>query len=53
MKIVKLSVVTFFVVALAFSTASRFGVQSQTATEAPTGFDNKTKCGPTRRSSTT
>ena len=42
MKIVKLSVVTFFVVALALSTASRFRVQSQGATEAPTGFDNQT-----------
>src|ERR1043166_4463655 len=42
MKILKLSVVTFFVVALALSTASRFGVRSQGATEAPAGFDNLT-----------
>jgi CxxC motif-containing protein (DUF1111 family) len=42
MKILKLSVVTFFVVALALSTASRFGVRSQSATEAPAGFDNLT-----------
>src|SRR5438105_15441417 len=42
MKILKLFVVTFFVVALALSTASRFRVQSQAATEAPTGFDNLT-----------
>src|SRR5213082_2854059 len=42
MKILKLSVVTFFVVALALSTASRFGVRSQAATEAPAGFDNLT-----------
>src|SRR5438045_8746687 len=42
MKILKLSVVTFFVVALALSTASRFGVRSQTITEAPAGFDNLT-----------
>jgi len=42
MKILKLSVVTFFVVALALSTASRFNVRSQAATEAPAGFDNLT-----------
>ncbi len=42
MKILKLSVVTFFVVALALSTASRFTVRSQSATEAPAGFDNLT-----------
>src|SRR5437868_15481379 len=42
MKILKLTAVTFFVVALALSTASRFGVRSQTATEAPAGFDNLT-----------
>jgi CxxC motif-containing protein (DUF1111 family) len=43
MKILKLSVLTAFVVALALSTASRSGVHSQTgATEAPAGFDNLT-----------
>jgi CxxC motif-containing protein (DUF1111 family) len=42
MKILKLTVVTFFVVALALSTASRFNVRSQSATEAPAGFDNQT-----------
>ncbi|PYS84977.1 MAG: hypothetical protein DMF67_03020 [Acidobacteria bacterium] len=42
MKILKLTVVTFFVVALALSTASRFRVRSQAATEAPAGFDNLT-----------
>ena len=42
MKILKVSVVTFFVVALALSTASRFAVRSQGATEAPAGFDNLT-----------
>jgi len=42
MKILKLTVVTFFVVALALSTASRFRVRSQAATEAPAGFDNQT-----------
>jgi CxxC motif-containing protein (DUF1111 family) len=42
MKILKLSVVTFFVVALALSTASRFGVRGQGGTEAPAGFDNLT-----------
>jgi CxxC motif-containing protein (DUF1111 family) len=42
MKILKLSVVTLFVVALALSTASRFAVRSQGATEAPAGFDNLT-----------
>src|SRR5438270_1421486 len=42
MRILKLSVVTFFVVALALSTASRFKVRSQAATEAPAGFDNLT-----------
>ena len=42
MKILKLSVVTFFVVALALSTASRFAVRSQSGTEAPAGFDNLT-----------
>jgi CxxC motif-containing protein (DUF1111 family) len=39
MKILKLSILTVFVVVLALSTASRFRVQSQAATEAPTGFD--------------
>ena len=42
MKILKLTAVTFFVVALALSTASRFRVRSQAATEAPAGFDNLT-----------
>jgi CxxC motif-containing protein (DUF1111 family) len=42
MKILKVSVVTFFVVALVLSTASRFAVRSQGATEAPAGFDNLT-----------
>ncbi|HYY95584.1 MAG TPA: di-heme oxidoredictase family protein [Pyrinomonadaceae bacterium] len=42
MKILKLSIVTFFVVTLALSTASRFAVRSQSATEAPAGFDNLT-----------
>jgi CxxC motif-containing protein (DUF1111 family) len=40
MRILKLSVVTAFVVALALSTASYRGAQSQTATEAPAAFDN-------------
>jgi CxxC motif-containing protein (DUF1111 family) len=42
MRILKISVVTFFVVALALSTASRFKVRSQAATEAPAAFDNLT-----------
>ena len=42
MKTLKLTVVTFFVVTLALSTASRFNVRSQGATEAPAGFDNLT-----------
>ncbi|HEX8719607.1 MAG TPA: di-heme oxidoredictase family protein [Pyrinomonadaceae bacterium] len=42
MRILKLSVVTAFVVALALATASRTGVQSQTTSEAPAGFDNLT-----------
>ena len=42
MKILKLTAVTFFVAALALSTASRFRVSSQAATEAPAGFDNLT-----------
>jgi CxxC motif-containing protein (DUF1111 family) len=42
MKILKLLVVTAFVIALALATASRSGVLSQTTSEAPTGFDNKT-----------
>src|SRR2546423_11101879 len=40
MRLVKLSLVTAFAVALALSTASRFGVQGQGATEAPAAFDN-------------
>ena len=43
MKILKLTVVTFFVVALALSTASRFGVRSQTVTEAPAGDRKSTR----------
>jgi CxxC motif-containing protein (DUF1111 family) len=42
MKILKLTVVTLFVVTLALSTASRLRVNSQSATEAPAGFDNLT-----------
>lgn len=42
MRILKLTAVAAFAVALALSTASRFGVRSQSATEAPTGFDNQT-----------
>lgn len=41
MRSVKLSILTLFVVVLALSTASRFKVQSQAATEAPAAFDNK------------
>jgi CxxC motif-containing protein (DUF1111 family) len=41
MRLVKLSLVTAFAVALALSTASRVRVSSQTATEAPAAFDNK------------
>ncbi|HEX8118359.1 MAG TPA: di-heme oxidoredictase family protein, partial [Pyrinomonadaceae bacterium] len=40
MRILKLSAVTAFAVVLALATASRSGVQSQTATEAPAAFDN-------------
>ncbi|HEX8285651.1 MAG TPA: di-heme oxidoredictase family protein [Pyrinomonadaceae bacterium] len=40
MRILKLSVVTAFVMALALATASRSGVQSQTTSEAPAAFDN-------------
>jgi CxxC motif-containing protein (DUF1111 family) len=40
MRLFKLSLVTAFAVALALSTASRFGVSSQTTTEAPAAFDN-------------
>jgi CxxC motif-containing protein (DUF1111 family) len=40
MRLLKLSLVTAFAVALALSTASRFGVQGQGATEAPAAFDN-------------
>lgn len=49
MKTLKIFVLTFFMVALALSTASRFTVQSQSettaaggATEAPAAFDNRT-----------
>ncbi len=42
MKNLKICVLTLFVAALALSTASRFTVFSQAATEAPAGFDNKT-----------
>jgi CxxC motif-containing protein (DUF1111 family) len=41
MRLVKLSLVTAFAVALALSTASRYGVSSQTTSEAPAAFDNK------------
>ena len=40
MRLLKLSLVTAFAVAIALSTASRFGVQGQGATEAPAAFDN-------------
>src|SRR5215213_9364424 len=40
MRLLKLSLVTAFAVALAISTASRHGVSSQTTTEAPAAFDN-------------
>jgi CxxC motif-containing protein (DUF1111 family) len=40
MRLLKLSLVTVFAVTLALSTASRFGVQGQGATEAPAAFDN-------------
>src|SRR5215212_4727326 len=42
MRLVKLSLVTAFAVALALSTASRQGVSSQTTSEAPAAFDNLT-----------
>ncbi|HZT59472.1 MAG TPA: di-heme oxidoredictase family protein [Pyrinomonadaceae bacterium] len=42
MRMLKLSIVAFFVIALTLSTASRFKVRSQGATEAPAGFDNLT-----------
>lgn len=42
MRMLKLSIVAFFVIALTLSTASRFNVKSQGATEAPAGFDNLT-----------
>ncbi|MCA1593596.1 MAG: hypothetical protein LC754_13285 [Acidobacteria bacterium] len=42
MKLLKLSLLTFFVAVLALSTTSRYAVQSQTTTEAPAGFDNLT-----------
>ncbi|HEX7955886.1 MAG TPA: di-heme oxidoredictase family protein [Pyrinomonadaceae bacterium] len=42
MRTLKLTVVTAFVIALALATASRSGVQSQTTSEAPAGFDNLT-----------
>jgi CxxC motif-containing protein (DUF1111 family) len=42
MKILKLAVVTAFVLTLGLATASRSGVHSQAATEAPAGFDNLT-----------
>ena len=41
MRILKLSILTVFVVVLALSTATRFRVQSQAATEAPAAFDNQ------------
>ena len=41
MRLFKLSLVTAFAVALALSTASRFRVSGQAATEAPAAFDNK------------
>ncbi|MBV8857379.1 MAG: hypothetical protein JOZ02_10645 [Acidobacteria bacterium] len=40
MKILKLSAVAAFALALALATASRSGVHSQAATEAPAAFDN-------------
>src|SRR5215210_9145736 len=40
MRILKLSAVAAFALVLALATASRSGVQSQTATEAPAAFDN-------------
>jgi CxxC motif-containing protein (DUF1111 family) len=40
MKILKLSAVAAFALVLALATASRSGVQSQTASEAPAAFDN-------------
>jgi CxxC motif-containing protein (DUF1111 family) len=40
MRLVKLSLVTVFAVALALSTASRLRVSGQAATEAPAAFDN-------------
>jgi len=40
MRVLKLSLVTAFAVALAISTASRHGVSSQTISEAPAAFDN-------------
>jgi CxxC motif-containing protein (DUF1111 family) len=42
MRLLKLSLVTAFAVALALSTASRFRVSSQTTSEAPAAFDNLT-----------
>src|SRR3954470_2017253 len=42
MRLVKLSLVTAFAVALALSTASRLRVSGQAATEAPAAFDNLT-----------
>jgi CxxC motif-containing protein (DUF1111 family) len=42
MRTLKLSIVTAFALVLALATASHSGVQSQTATEAPAGFDNQT-----------
>jgi CxxC motif-containing protein (DUF1111 family) len=42
MRLVKLSLVTAFAVAIALSTASRLRVSGQAATEAPAGFDNLT-----------
>ena len=42
MKTLKLTMVAIFVTALALSTATRQTVQSQGATEAPTGFDGQT-----------
>ena len=41
MRILKLSAVAAFALVFALATASHSGVQSQTATEAPTGFDNR------------
>src|ERR1041385_9030318 len=42
MRLLKLSLVTAFAVTIALSTASHYGVSSQTTSEAPTGFDNLT-----------